>query len=698
MKTSLLSLLFTSLLANGVIVFAEDTASTIDTSAWKCEYCELEQGMSTYLEGGLGFVSQDSFKFGEYSGLHEKGAFLVGNIESRFRNPENASYWNINATDIGLDTRSLEVQGGRQGLYELSLLYNELSHHISDSARTPFLGEGENQLTLPAGWVTGGNTSAMTALAGSLTDVSLETNRKQFGVGAIYLPFRKWETSVNYRHEVKEGKRKIAGSFYFNSAELVQPVDYTTDTIDAAAAYNGKTWQARLAYQTSIFKNANESLIWENPYTPIVAGADQGELALAPDNQFHQLLASLAISIGDASQAMIDVASGRMTQNQDYLNSTRNPNLVVAPLPAASLDGRVDTKNANVKWITRFGERFKFNASYQYSDRDNKTPQYNYEWVTTDSNVATPRTNLPYSYTRNTYKLSAEHKPTATTKVSVGYNNQQYERTFQEVEKSEEVTVWASFVDRGIDNADFRIKGTRQRRDIDSYQVVPEIDGPENPLLRKYNMADRDRDTFGVRVDVAATNDIALGLSLDLAQDDYPDSTLGLTNSQESSIGLDLSMLLTKATTVNFFVNHENISSTVKGSQLYNLPDWSGRISDSFEIVGMGFNHELIEDKLNVGADYVYTESTGRIRITDGGVGSQLPTLVTKLNSLKIYGNYQLSETLLINGTYWYEHYDSRDWALDDVSEGTVSNNLSLGQESPAYDVNVFTVSLRYKF
>lgn len=698
MKTSLLSLLFTSLLVNGVAVFAENSSGVIDTSAWKCQYCEIEQGVSTYVEGGIGFVSQDSFKFGEHNGLHEKGAFLAGNIESRYRNSENANYWDINATDIGLDTRSLEMQGGRQGLYELSLLYDELSHHISDSASTPYIGSGEDQLTLPAGWVSGGNTGAMTALAGSLTDVELETSRKQIGVGAMVIPFRKWQTSLNYLHETKEGKRKIAGSFYFNSAELVQPVDYTTDKVDVAAAYSGQAWQARLAYHTSTFKNENESLTWENPYTPIVAGADQGELALAPDNQFHQVLASLAVSVGETSQAMVDIASGSMTQNQDFLDPTLNTSLAVAPLPAASLDGRVDTKNANMKWVTRFGERFKINASYQFSDRDNKTPQNNYEWVTTDSSIATPRTNLPYSYTRSTYKLSAEHKPTTTTKVSAGYGSQQYERTFQEVEKSEEVTVWASLVARAIENADFRLKGTHQRRNIDSYQAVPEIDGPENPLLRKYNMADRDRDTFGLRIDVAATNDIAMGMSIDLAQDDYPESTLGLISGKESSVGFDFSMQLTKDTTANFFANHEKINSTVRGSQLYSLPDWSGRISDDFEIFGLGFNHILIENKFNIGADYVYSESSGRIRITDGGVQSQLPTLVTKLNSLNLYGNYNYSDSLQIKCTYWYEHYVSRDWALDDVSENTVSNNLSLGQESPDYDVNVFTVSLRYKF
>lgn len=698
MKIRLLPLLLTSLLINSAAWSADDVEVVADTSSWKCKYCEFEEGFDTRLEGGVGFVSKDSFKFGEYTGMHEKGAYLIGTATSRYRNPETASYWDIAVTDIGLESRSIALQGGTQGVYKAALFYDELPHFISDTASTPFIGSGHDRLTLPAGWVTAGTTAGMTALAGSLDQVDLETRRHRLGMAAMYIPVRNWETSINYRHETREGKRRIAGSFYLNSAELVQPVDYTTDLVDVAASYSGKSWQAKLAYHGSTFQNANDSLVWQNPYTPLVAGADQGELALAPDNQFHQVMASMAFRIGNHSQAMADIAVGRMTQDQDFVAATRNALLVVSPLPTTSLDGRVDTTNANVRWTSDFGDSFRLKADYQYRDRDNKTPRYSYDWVTTDSNVATARANLPYSYTSNTSRLGVEYRPATGMKTSAGYDYQQYERTYQSVEQSEEQTVWASLMARSFDSADVTFRLSHSARKKDGYEVVPELDNPENPLLRKYNMADRDRDQAGVRVDVAVTERSTLGLGVEFADDDYPDSDLGLVSSRQSSIGVDFSTLLSKNLTFNLFVNNEMIRSTVAGSQLYSIPDWSGRMDDTFNTVGAGIKHALIENTLDVGANYVYTRSRGEISTVDGGVQSELPDIVTRLSSFKIYGNYHFSETLVLNGTFWHERYSSSDWALDGVAEDTVPNNLSLGQEAPSYDVNVFMLSMRYRF
>ena len=49
-----------------------------------------------------------------------------------------------------------------------------------------------------------------------------------------------------------------------------------------------------------MFRNGDDSLTWQNPFTAGVVGAASGQLALAPDNQFHQLLASAGYAISPA--------------------------------------------------------------------------------------------------------------------------------------------------------------------------------------------------------------------------------------------------------------------------------------------------------------------------------------------------------------------------------------------------------------
>ena len=122
--------------------------ASVDTSQWKCKYCAFEEGTSGTVDVGLGYVSDDSYKFGEYNGLNQQGGFFVGNASVRSRG-EDAAYWNIDASDLGLDNRSVSVEGGKQGKYEMFFKYKELPHFISDSVVTPFGGTGGTSLTLP---------------------------------------------------------------------------------------------------------------------------------------------------------------------------------------------------------------------------------------------------------------------------------------------------------------------------------------------------------------------------------------------------------------------------------------------------------------------------------------------------------------------------------------------------------------------
>lgn len=674
---------------------ADNTA--VDTSEWACKFCAFEEGFSGTVELGLGNVSDDSFKFGEYNGLNEKGGFLIGNAALRSRGA-NANYWNVDASNLGLDTRSLGVEGGKQGTYKVILQYDELPHYISDSAATPYLGSGTDTLTLPGTWVKAGSTAGMTDLANSLQPVDLETKRKRLGLGVTLASVRDWEFAVKVRHETKEGTQRIAGTFFFNAAQLVQPVDYVTDQVDVSASYTGSKWQARLAYYGSTFSNNNSSLTWDNPYTSTPGVDDKGQLALAPDNEFHQILASAGYSFSDKTRASADLAFGHMTQNQAYLAPTLNTTLVVPALPQSSLDGSVDTLNANLKVVSALMDKLRLNAAFIYDDRNNKTPQAAYPWVTTDMILNPARTNLPYSFTKSTAKLSADYLATARTRASAGFDYETNERTYQEVAKTTENTFWGKVNTRVLDNLDLMLKLAHADRDNSGYVVVPEISPPENPLLRKYNMASRTRDTGGLRADVSAWQTVNLGFGIDYANDDYSKSQIGLTESRDVSYGVDASTLLAKNTTLYVFLTREQIKSNQAGSQLFSTPDWTGENNDTVDTAGIGVKHTLIKSKLDIGADYAISHSRGEVTVYTGAPDPAFPDLISKLGSVKLYATYRIKDNISLNGTYWYESYKSENWQLDGVTPSTIPNVLTLGEQPPSYYVNVVMLTVRYKF
>jgi len=673
-------------------------AQTIDTTTWKCRLCPFSYGYTGEVEFGLGYLSEDSYKFGEYNGLVDQGTYFIGNADVQYRS-EEGYFADVIARDVGLDSRLIRAEAGVQGNYKVFAQYNEIPHYISDSGTTPYRGNGNDNLTLPPGWTPGATTGAMTDLDASLHGVNLDTQRKIVEVGATKDVGEHWQTGVTVRQQKQEGQRRTSGTFYFgNAAQIVQPVDYTTDEITAFATYTGTRLQSRLAYYGSLFKNGNDSLTWQNAYTPIVAGATAGELALAPDNDFHQLQGSVAYQFTKATRGTAELAIGRMRQDADYLNPTLNSTLTVPALPRSSLDGLVYTTNAKAQLSSEVTDRLRLNASYRYDDHDNKTPHDTYTGVTTDEFVQSPRKPVTYDFTRNLLKLSGDYRFTYRTRGSLGYDYDIYERPKQEVYKTKEGTTWAKVTAKARDNMDVLINVAHSDRDGSNYKAVPTVTPPENPLLRKYNMADRQRDVAGAHVSITPADTVAFTIGADFAKADYSESEIGLTESRETALSADLSWMVTKKATVHLFATQQIIKSWQAGSQSYSTPDWTARNNDTINVVGTGLKYTIIEKRLDVGADYTVSRSRGETVVDTGIPAPSFPNLRTSLQSIKLYTDYRVAERWSLHAAYWYESYDSSDWAVDGVTPDTIPNLLTLGQTSPSYNESFIVLSARYRF
>jgi len=698
MKTTNRLLLLSVLSALSSAAGAADNAAgaakgTVDTSEWKCESCKFEQGTSGSFDVGAGAVSNQSAKFGEYNGLNKKGAYFIGDGDARYRGKDGA-YWNFNANNIGLDARSLNAEGGQQGKYKLLLKYDQIPHILSDTAQTPFGGVGGASLTLPAGYP-----AATTATMGSLQQVELGTQRKTLGVGGSWYRTSEWEYAVNVRHETRDGTKRTAGAFFVNAANLVEPVSYETDQLDASASYTGSRWQAKLAYYGSTFRNDNEVLSWQSPFTgPALPVTGAGQLALAPNNQFHQFIASTGFQINERTRATADVAFGRMSQNEGFLASTLTPGLAVGALPGSSLNGRADTRNVNLKLTSAVTNKVRLNAGYTQNDRDNRTPQGVYPSVATDLFVGVPRSNMPYGFKQDKLSLSADYRATAKTRASIGYDNDAQKRTFQEAEHTTEETAWGKVSSGFVEKVDLSLKLAHAARKNSGYVAAVGVTPLENPLMRKYNMASRKRDTAGVRADFAARENVNIGLGIDSSKDNYTDSMIGLTSGSSFNVNGDVSVLFTQKTSAHLFANREVIKSKQAGSQAFTTPDWTGENKDTIDFFGFGVKHAAIKDKLDVGADYGRSHSRGEVTVAAGAPAPAFPNLATTLDSIKLYAAYRMKENLTVNAGYWFERYDAKNWMLEGVNPGTIPNFLGFGDQAPHYKVSVVRVSMKYKF
>jgi len=674
---------------------AEAEDPEVDTSKWPCKFCEFEASSSFTPNLGVGYVSDDSAKFGEYTGLDESGAYVVADADARYRNPEG--FWlDLTALDLGIDSRYFGVEGGKQGRYALHLRYKELPHNLSDSATSPFLGAGSSSLTLPSGWVPGATTSTMSALNSSLQSIDLHTERRLLDVGGAFMPVSHWTFGVNLRHEERDGMRAMGGTFVFNDSQLVSPVNYTTDQIDLSAAYAAGRLQARVAYYGSIFKNDDDAFTWANPYIPLGAGGNLGQMSLAPGNQFHQLVLSAGYRLAPHTQMTADVALGQMSQDDAFLPYTVNGSLPVQPLPRNSLDGRVETLTGKVKLTTQLADEFRVNATLSYDDRNNQTPQAVYDWITTDTGTAAPRTNLPYSFTRSVASIDGALTLSPGLRLYAGCSYDEYQRDLQAVERTNEGACWGKANLSAKDLASFSFTYTYSQRTGSAYQPDPDGTPAQNPLMRLYNLADRDRNELKLRVDVTPGERFNFGFDMRGTWDDYFTSTVGLLDGTSWSAAADCGWQVAEKLSASCYLSHELVKSHQANAELLApSPLWFGSNHDETDSAGAGFKY-VASDRFDLGFDYTWSRSTGEVAIKSATVG--FPDLTTRLNSARLYANFVPRKKLTLRLSYWYESYRSDDWALDDVLPATIDNVLSLGQQSPDYDVNVIALSGRYEF
>ncbi|MDX1735126.1 MAG: MtrB/PioB family outer membrane beta-barrel protein, partial [Halioglobus sp.] len=247
-------------------------------------------GYSNSAELGVAYTSDDNFKAGQYNGLQEDGATLIGNLH--WRQFSSDSYWRVSATDVGLDTREGQVTWGMADRLRIDLSFDSQLHVRNDSGRTPF--SGQSDLTLPAGWVGGLDTGQFSALEGAFRGVERELERETLSLALDYRLNQDWRLDASVSHEEREGTTATGAAIYIDAASgdaalLPAPVDYRTTEFDVGLAYSGDRLhlQGRLDY--SDFDNRDELLTWQNPYSsfgPGVAYPDGfGGLGLAPDNE-----------------------------------------------------------------------------------------------------------------------------------------------------------------------------------------------------------------------------------------------------------------------------------------------------------------------------------------------------------------------------------------------------------------------------
>jgi MtrB/PioB family decaheme-associated outer membrane protein len=402
----------------GPLLLAAVPAALLTTSVHAAEnpdvdpaVTELTSSHST-VDLGAGYVSQSSYKFGQYNGLAKQGGFAIGDLDLQgggSYDSNSVSRWRLLGEDLGLDTRSGEFDFREQGIFRFNLGYDDIRDNISDTYQTPYLGVGSTLLALPGNWIkpvvpqvnptslnfrglspTVGQGSAISSTgavvaptpaqlqmlseivlndAGAYHRADLHTDRKRDDVGIDVNLTKHWELTASFRQETQNGLQPIGAitsAVAENSVILPNVIDTRTDQFNLGLQYGTSRGFAQVSYYGSVFTNHIRGISWQDPNAP----NDVATLSSAPSNQFHQLNVGGGYNFLPTLKVTGDVSYGRNTQNEAFLTDPSMP----LGVPESSLHGLVITEAANLKLVMRPMSRMNVIVHYKYDDRENRTP------------------------------------------------------------------------------------------------------------------------------------------------------------------------------------------------------------------------------------------------------------------------------------------------------------------------------------
>jgi MtrB/PioB family decaheme-associated outer membrane protein len=666
-----------------------------DTSSWKCEQCPFLQGYEGEAEAGASYASGANASYGRYTGIDHTGPYVDAEGQGQFRR-EDGTYASYDLEHLGLPSREGNLEGGREGAYELRVSYDGQPTRLYDAAVTPFQGLGQSMFGLPSNWVYAGSTAGMTQLKSSLAPIDLGWDRNTVSVLGKLFASPSWTLDAEFSRQEKDGTDFTSASFLTQAVQLPEPIDYVTNSFSAGATWAGHMASLRLSYSGSWFEDDSNSLTFANPYLPFVAGSTQGRLALPPSNNLQQLAATGNVQLPWLATTLSYTASvGRMQQNDPFLPVSTLPGATV-PAPG-SLDGDVHVSHYALGVASRPLPKLSVHGNATYDGRDDETQPLGFDYVVTDTfpggTAITPR----YSEDRVRLDGGADYSLLHWLRVGVGgefldnhYGPGQVLTHLQDAES------WGRASINPIAGLSFMLKGgdgLRKTSPFDSAALPP----GENPLVRDSNFAPRDRVFYSLMSSWSATPTLTWMLEGSFANDNYPLSPLGLKSEHERSASTTLAWSPNDKLSAYVEAGYQRLLADQAGYTGAATAPWQVTDADRFWNAGVG-GRWAASERWSFNADYIHAPSYSDTDTLLGGLAQVFPQNSSRLDTLRITTTYQRSAALQIHLRYTYEQYNSNDWALDGVEPSTLPNLLALGLQPYQHTVSLFALTVRYQF
>lgn len=640
--------------------------------------------------------------------------------------------WRLRAAHLGQDDAQLRGEYAEQGRYRLTLAFDGVTRHGPEGYATPFLGIGGTALTLPSGLARAKANPVLgeAALDAALHRQALTRELRQGEIGGSIWLDPHWEFRASLGAERQTGLHASGATMGSGGSSIAmilpEPVDSLTRRIDASLGYQAPGRHLRLAYSGSFFGNDVEAYNFQSPFS-IANTLLDNRMSLAPDNQAHQLTLSGAYNLGATTRINASAGYGRATQDAPFLAYATAPG--TPALPRASLDGEVISRQARVKLSSRPAPGLRLDASYKLDERDNRTPvaEYRLPGVSAAQLGEVGAANLalgntPYSRANRLGEIDLGYAPRAGGDFALNLRREAIDRDCHgdvacvEVPEARENgwrLEWRREFAPGIGGR-FSI-GAAQRRgdDYTRYAESVELAG-----MRKFFLADRDRDQARALLNASLDEAWSLGLALDLNRDRYSHSPYGLQAADNRAAHLDLSYAPDGDVSASLFLGREALRARLDGNYSTSTSNgaalplangaWRIDMDDDIDTLGISLRHKgLLGGRIELSVDLALIHSRSPYRIVGGTRSASatvdlapqaLPVVSSLGHEVRLGLRHALDEQAALRVSYLYRRLRGDDYAFDLYAENNLTRLLGSGETTPAHDAHVLGIAYEYRF
>jgi len=649
------------------------------------------------VSAGVGYVSDDNQRFGQYTGLHEERGYLLLDADVNLRDDPTGTWMRLRGRNLGLDSRELRFESERQGNWGYFIELNQIPRFDPYTVNTGLQGIGSTTQTPVAVPIT----------PGTGTNYHLKTERDIVTLGFQKALGRGLGVQVRLRNEEKDGARRWGQGTFGTWRFLTDPINQTTRQLDATLNYSTDKLQLSGGYYGTTFENRNNLL--NVPGCALFAGCDQ--MALPPDNQSHQLHLAGGYSITPTTRAMFKVAHGRITQDETF------PTTPVAGAPS-NLDGRIDTTLVEAGLKMRPMARLSLRANLRYDDRDDKTPVFRYFPSQNNVGATNDGTNETRDIRTTTGKLEATYRLPMALHLTGGVEYVEKKRNSPPVrsvdfrEKTDETSLSAGLrrsIGERMTGAVSYIHSERRGSDWLT-NFGNQTATTTGDLIAPLHLADRDRDMVRLVLNWMPTDPLSLNFRVDAAQDDYASRgltpfDLGPRSGKARFFSVDAGYVFSDAVQATAWISRsvdeyehalcrDDTPNTCTATVA--RPVWGSDLRHTQDSLGLGLRAKPAS-RVDLGADLSYSELSDEMRLFDITPAVALPLLPdvhTKVTTVTLFAKYALQRNSGIRAQYVYDRYRTDDWTWNNwvYSDGTRVT------EEPKQEVHFVGVAYYYQF